>query len=369
MADTHISQAIHFAEDYLDHYQPYKGHWCYEDGCALTAAADMYRATNNNRYGDFVLQYLSARIEKDGTVDGYENELFSTDTINSGKSLFFAYEMTGENRYRSAIEYHMNRLRRHPRTNCGSFWHKDTYPNQVWLDGLYMVQPFYMEYEMRFNGMLNIPDIVQQFQNVRRNMWNPEKELNYHAWDESKTQPWCNSETGLSPNFWLRSTGWYLMALIDCIDLCDEQLYEHRRALTDIFRECIRGIMKWQDPQSGLFYQVIDRADVPGNYIETSGSSMIAYAVLKGARLQILSPEKYLPIGLKMFDRICETKLVRHEDTTLHLKDICKVAGLGPGNKRDGSVEYYLSEPVVEDDIKGAGPFIMALSERIQAEI
>ncbi len=353
---------------YLEKYTPYKSYWNYEDGCVLKGCIDLYEATGDEAFKAWVLKYLETYVMPDGSIPNYEMRQYNIDSINSGKALFFGYEQTGDERYRKAIEFHMQRLREHPRCQCGNFWHKQLYPNQIWLDGLYMAQPFYMAYEMKFGGMEKVGDIVSQFKNVRKYLYDAEKGLNYHAYDEDREQFWADKETGLSANFWLRSTGWYLMALIDTIGLCTEQLYEHYRALVDIFRESIAGVLRYQ-AENGLFYQVIDHAEAEGNYTETSGSSMIAYAVLKGVRLGILDPEKYLPIGKQVMEALIGTKLMVEEDGVTRLADICWVAGLGPAKNpnRDGSVAYYLSEPKKSDDAKGVGPFIMAYSEYLKA--
>ena len=356
-------------KEYLAKYQHYKTYWNYEDGCILKGAIDLYKATGDEAFRQYVLDYVSHYVAADGSIPNYEMRQYNSDSINSGKALFFALEETGEERYRQAIEFHMQRLREHPRCQCGSFWHKQLYPNQVWLDGLYMVEPFYMAYEMQFGGMEKVADIVRQFKNVRAHLWNGEKGLNYHAWDEAKAMFWADKETGLSANFWLRSTGWYLMALVDTIALCREELYEHYRALVDIFRESLAGVLRYQ-AADGLFYQVIDHPEAEANYTETSGSSMVAYALLKGVRLGILDPEKYLPIGKRVFEALVSEKLKPEEDGVTRLTDICWVAGLGPEKnpQRDGSVAYYLSEPKKSDDAKGVGPFIMACSEYLLAQ-
>lgn len=357
-----------FLKDYLSAYTPYKSYWNYEDGCVLIGCIDLYYATGDSDYKTFVLNYLETYVMPDGSIPNYEMRKFNIDSINCGKALFFGLKETGDSRYEKAIRFHMERLRQHPRCVCGNFWHKENYPNQIWLDGLYMAQPFYMAYEKLFDGYAHVQDITSQFQNVRKYLYNAGKGLSYHAYDEAKIQPWCNKETGLSPNFWLRSMGWYLMALIDCIDLSSQQLFEHYKALVDIFRESIRGVMRYQDAETGLFYQVIDRGDVPDNYLETSGSAMIAYALLKGVRLGVLNPEKYLPHGLGVFESLAARKLRTDDQGQAHLGDICAVAGLGPGEKRDGSVAYYLSEPKVDDDSKGVGPFMMAYAEYLSAK-
>lgn len=354
-----------YIKDYLTAYTPYKTYWNYEDGCVLKGCIDLYHATGDEDYRSFVLRYLENYVQQDGTISNYDTAKHSIDSFNCGKALFFALDETGDERYRRAIDFHMERLKQHPRCECGSFWHKENYPNQVWLDGLYMAQPFYMGYEARFDGMAEIQDVISQFKTVRRHLWNQEKGLNYHAWDEVKIQPWCSKETGCSANFWLRSTGWYLMALIDCIDLCPEMLYEHYRALVDLFRESMRGVLRYQDPESKLFYQVIDQADLPGNYTETSGSAMIAYSLLKAVRLGVMNEEKYLPMAEKIMEALMQRKLVEH-DGHVELTDICLMAGLS--DTRDGSAAYYLSEPRVSDDSKGVGPFMMAWAEYLQAK-
>ncbi len=355
-------------KEYLAKYTHYKSYWNYEDGCILKAAADLYKATGDADYKQFVIDYMEKYVMPDGSIPNYEMRQYNSDSINSGKTLFFALDETGDERYRQAIEFHMQRLREHPRCECGNFWHKQLYPYQIWLDGLYMVQPFYMEYEMKFGGMEKVADIVSHFKSARKYLWNPEKGLNYHAFDEKKQMFWADPVTGHSANFWLRSTGWYLMGLADAIGACREELYEHYRALVDIFRESIAGVLRYQ-AADGLFYQVIDHPEAEGNYTETSGSAMVAYALLKGVRLGILDPEKYLPIGKRVFEAIVNTKLRPEEDGVTRLTDICWVAGLGPEKnpQRDGSVAYYLSEPKKSDDSKGVGPFIMAYSEYLQA--
>lgn len=358
-----------FAHRYMEEYTQYKNGWNYEDSCILVAAIDLFRATGDPFYRDFAMRYMTRFVQPDGSIPAFELHAYSIDNIAPGRPLFFAMEQQPEDpRWRTAIEFHMNRLRTHPRCKCGNFWHKEIYPWQVWLDGLYMAQPFRMLYERRLNGNADLKDITNQFKVVREHLFNEEKKLYYHGWDESRQQPWCDKETGLSANFWSRAMGWYLMALIDCIDFCDEQMFEHRQALVEIFREAIAGILPWTDPETGLIYQVIDRADVKGNYLETSGSAMLCYALLKGVRLGVLQSDRYLPAGLKAWKGLTETKFITGEDGKPHICDMCRVAGLGPGDKRDGSVAYYLSEDRCCDEVKGVAAFMMACSEALQAK-
>lgn len=353
---------------FLENYQNYKTYWNYEDGCVLMGCRQLYEATGDPKYRDFVISYLKKVISDDGIITNYETGKHNIDSFNAGKVLFFAYDETKDEKYRKAIDFLMENLREQPRTKDGNFFHKAIYPNQVWLDGLYMAQPFYMEYETKYNKKENYGDILTQFRNVRKYMYNPEKKLSYHGYDEARVQPWADKKTGLSPNFWLRSMGWYLMAMIDTIDNMSEEIYESYRELSAQFKEALDGILQYADKDTGLFFQVIDHPEAKGNYTETSGSSMVAYSVMKAVRLDVISAEKYAERGTLIFDSIVREKLVSDENGVLHLGDICRVAGLGPGEQRDGSVEYYVSEIGVPDDSKGVGPFMMAYAQKLMLQ-
>lgn len=353
-----------FIDEYLAKYESYKDYWNYEDGCVLIGAKGLYEATGHEGYLNFILEYLSRYISEDGDIINYQKDKFSIDSVNAGKILFFAYDKTGEEKYRKAMEVVMDQLRHQPRCKCGNFFHKALYPGQIWLDGLYMAQPFYMEYTTRFENKEHYNDIINQFLNVQKYLYDEEKGLCYHAFDEERKQFWADKESGCSQNFWLRSMGWYLMALIDTMSVTSIEIYEQYRKLQDIFKLMVKGMLRYADESTGLFYQIIDRDDAEGNYLETSGSAMVGYAILKACRMGVLQKEKYQHIGERIVESLIEYKLSEKENE-IHLNDICLMAGLGPENKpsRDGSVGYYLSEPVVCDDAKGVGPFMMAYSQ------
>ncbi len=352
-----------YLNNYLRSYKHYKNYWNYEDGCVLIGCQQLFSAENKTIYMDFVIDYLDPLISEDGIILNYDNNRYSIDSFNSGKVLFPVYDYTGKRKYRYAIDYLMQRLNEYPRTCEGNFFHKSIYPDQVWLDGLYMAQPFYTEYETRYNCKANYDDILNQFRNVRKHMYDPFKKLYYHGYDAAGVQAWADKFTGLSSNFWLRSMGWYLMSLIDIIDIMSKEVCSQYRELCSFFSEAIDGILQYQDEKTKLFYQVIDRCDDKNNYTETSGSAMISYAILKAVRLRVIDPEKYLSVGDEIFDAIVKEK-IKKQDDKLSLTDICYVAGLGPGEDRDGSVEYYLSQKRVSDDPKGVGPFMMAYAQK-----
>ncbi len=340
--------------------------WNYEDACILNAAIQLYRAKGEDRFKNFVLEYLDSYIDKDGNILHYKQEDYKLDDVPHGRALIFAYEQTGDVRYQKAIAVLMQHLADQPRIPAGNFWHKKIYPNQVWLDGLYMAQPFYMAYETKYNKNAHYVDICNQFQLVLDRMYDEEKGLFYHGYDDSKAIFWADKETGCSANFWLRAMGWFMVACVDTMEEMDRKEYDSFRQIMDIYRVAAHGVLKYRDRESGLFYQVVDRADVEGNYLETSGSAMVAASVLKACRMKVLLPEKYQGVGENILECIIEQKLVE-TDGTLHLEDNCAVAGLGPDEgRRDGSVEYYLSEPVIEDDKKGMAALFMAYAQYLQ---
>ncbi|SEV86343.1 glycoside hydrolase family 88/105 protein [[Clostridium] fimetarium] len=355
-----------FIKEYIDNFKSAKDNkWNYEDGCVLKSAIMMYEVTAEEYYKKFILDYLKKYINEDGSINFYNNMDYNIDNVSTGTVLFFAYEETGDEKYRTAIENIMDQLRKQPRTEAGNFWHKMIYPNQVWLDGLYMGQVFYMQYETKFGGKEHYNDIISQFKNVRKYIFNEEKGLYYHAYDSLKEQPWANKETGVSPNHWLRAIGWYLLAIIDTMSVMEQPIYEYYRELQSLFKEAIAGVLQYQDKETGLFYQIVDKADAEGNYLETSGSVKIAYAILKACRMKVLLSEKYEDNAFHILNSLIDTRL-EEVDKKLQLGGICGVAGLGGKEKRDGTLKYYFNEPVIYDDHKGVGPFIMAYSESLR---
>ena len=340
------------------------GGWNYIDGCMILALMEIYQATGEEKYYEFADAFIDYRVSEDGRIDGYSVEEYNIDNVNAGKTLFSLYEINGKEKYRKAIELIYSQVQTQPRTKEGNFWHKKIYPNQVWLDGMYMGQPFYMEYETKLNNKKNYKDIFSQFANVVKYLRDEETGLYYHGYDESREVFWCNKETGLSQNFWLRALGWYSMALLDTLYKCEpgEEYREEYENLKKVYIDMMDSMLTFQH-ESGLWYQLPALGGKEPNYLETSGSSIMAYCLLKGVRLGFL-PESYREYGLKAFQGVCDMYL-KEKDGKLSLGGICLVAGLGPESdkRRDGSFEYYMSEPIVEDDAKGVGPLLLAYTE------
>ncbi|MDO4327337.1 MAG: glycoside hydrolase family 88 protein [bacterium] len=334
--------------------------WNYIDGCMIKAIIELYHITGDQKYLDFADNFIDYFVQEDGSIKSYNPLEYNLDNVNAGKTLFDLYKLTGKEKYRKAIDTVYSQLKGQPRTSTGNFWHKKIYPNQIWLDGLYMGQPFYMQYELEYNDGKNCMDSYQQFLNVYRLMRNDKNGLYYHAYDDSRESFWCDKVTGLSNNFWLRALGWYAMALIDTIDIMPDSLKEQRDELTRIYKELIDAMLKYQD-ESGMWYQLVNLGGIEPNYLETSGSAIYAYAIMKSVRLGILD-ESYYAYGEKAFKGTCD-KYLSEENGELQLGGICLVAGLGGKDKRDGTFGYYMGEPIVKNEAKGVAPLILAYIE------
>lgn len=337
--------------------------WNYIDGCMMTSLYTIYLQTGKKKYIDFIDKFVDFYVFDDGSIRGYDLETYNVDNLNEGRVLFDLYRETGKEKYKKAIDLLYSQVKRQPRTETGNFWHKKIYPNQVWLDGLYMAQVFYTRYETEFNGGKNYADIVNQFQSVYDNMYDKQKRLYYHGWDCSKKAFWSDKVTGLSKSFWLRSVGWYTVGLVDALSYFSDGEKQLKDKLICIFKETIEGLERYIESEKKMFYQVVDQTGREGNYLETSGSAMIAYAMMKGARLGFVD-KRFARVGEEVFNGICREYLTE-TDGKLNLGGICLMAGLGPetNRRRDGTFEYYISEPVVENDAKGTGPFVMAYTE------
>lgn len=338
--------------------------WNYVDGCMMLAYLTLSRVLGEKKYGAFAEAYMDRFVQEDGRVRTIAEEDRRLDDINGAKTFFPLYELTGKPKYRKAADHIYGFLREFPRTREGNFWHKRVYPNQVWLDGLYMAMPFYMEYETKYGGGKNCGDIFTQFATVRRRMRDEKTGLYYHGYDESRASRWSDPQTGCSKSFWLRSIGWLAAALADTLEKTDRRACgEGFRMLKDMLNGLVDSLLPYQEP-GGMFYQVADRASDEKNYPETSGTCMIAYGILKGVRLGFL-PERYRACGEKAFFGTMK-RYFRVRNGEPSLGGICLVGGLGRPDSRDGTPAYYYSEPVVESDGKGVAPFLLAFAELLQ---
>lgn len=343
-----------------------KSTWNYIDGCMIKAVIELYHITGNKKYLEFADSSINYFVNEDGSIQSYDPKEYNLDNVNAGKTLFDLYKLTGREKYRKAIDTVYSQLKGQPRTSTGNFWHKMIYPNQIWMDGLYMAQPFYMQYEVEYNNKANCRDSYEQFLHVYDLMRDTRNGLYYHAYDDSREAFWCDPVTGLSDNFWLRALGWYAMALVDTMEVMPEEMAEEKARLGAVYKELIDAMLPYQDQESGMWYQVVNRGRIQPNYLETSGSAIFAYAIMKSVRLGYLD-ERYFAFGRKAFDGICE-KYLSEENGELQLGGICLVAGLGNKEMREGTFDYYMREPVVKNEAKGVAPLILAYIEIMMRE-
>ena len=335
--------------------------WHYEPGVALLALSRLWAHMGKQRFYDFVAQNLNEFILPGGRIRTYRLEDYNLDQINEGKLLFFLFEITREERYKQAAFLLREQLRSHPRTNAGGFWHKRIYPHQMWLDGIYMACPFYAEFSKQFDEPEGFDDVARQIIIIEEHTRDPRTGLLYHAWDESKSQLWANPETGCSPHFWGRAVGWYAMALLDVLDHFPSD-HPQRERLVAVFQTTAEAVVRAQDLDSGVWYQVLDQGGRPGNYLEASASCMFVYALAKGVRVGFLGPEN-LAAARRGYEGILVEFVTVDEQGLVNLDGICAVAGLGGKPYRDGSYEYYVGEKAIANEYKGVGPFIMASLE------
>ena len=338
-----------------------KPKWDYTQGLIAKAVTTAYIATGDTAYLNYVRDFADYFIEEDGSIKTYKKSDYNIDRVNGGSFLYVYYSICPEPRIAAAIDTLYCQLLTHPRTTEGGFWHKKIYPWQMWLDGLYMAEPFYCQYAATHGLQEAFDDIQLQFETIDRHTYDSLSGLNYHGWDESKEQTWANKETGCSANFWGRSMGWYVMAMVDVLDNMPED-HPAYQSIKSMLQRSATNLLRYQDEDTHLWYQVLNEQEREGNYIESTCSAIFCYTFAKGANKGYL-PESFRAEAEKIFDGIIKNLVIENADGTLSLTHCCSVAGLGGKQQRDGSFEYYISEPQRNDDPKGIGPLILAAIE------
>ena len=361
--NTLVDQAwsVRIADSALARYPLDQAMWHYEHGLLLKSIEAVWRATGAVRYWHFIHDTIDLFVDNDGGIRTYELEEYNLDQINPGKSLFTLWQSTGDRRYTTALHTLRRQLAQQPRTLSGGFWHKQIYPHQMWLDGIFMASPFYAEYALTFDEPSGFDDVALQITLLAEHARDPQTGLLYHAWDESKQQRWADPVTGCSPHVWGRALGWYAMALVDVLDYVPRD-HATRSSIITILNRLVEAIARVQDQATGLWYQVLDQGSRSGNYLEASASCMLVYALAKAVRLGY-SPIDHLAIAQRGYQSILNQLVTIDERGEVHLTGVCSVAGLGGDPYRDGSFEYYISEPIRTDDLKGVGSFILAAIE------
>ncbi len=336
--------------------------WSYDMGVILKGFQGIWENTADKKYYNYIQQQMDFFVQDNGSIKNYKPDEYNIDHINNGKLILLLYKITQKEKYLKAAKLLYSQLETHPRTKEGSFWHKKIYPNQVWLDGLYMGQPFYAEYAQLTNNAAAFDDIANQFINIEIHTRDAATGLLYHAWDESKSIAWANKETGNAPNFWARAMGWYANAIVDVLDYFPTD-HPKRKKLIQILARLTNALEKERDATTGLWYDVMhyDGIGKEKNYFETSAASQFIYAIAKGVRKKYL-PTNKIDIATKAYKSLVE-KFINVKNGQTNLEGTVKVSGLGGKPFRDGSFAYYMSEPIITNDPKGVGAFILASNE------
>ena len=336
--------------------------WTYDMGVVLKGVEGVWLSTGRAEYYNYIQQQVDFYLREDGSIKTYKQEDFNLDNVNNGKLLLLLYRVTLKEKYLKGAKTLRQQLQLQPRTNTGAFWHKKVYPNQQWLDGLYMEAPFYAEYAMISHDDSAFTDIANQFILAEKNTRDSATGLLYHAYDESMQMAWANKTNGHSPLCWARAMGWYSAALVDALEFFPIE-HPKRKELLAILNRLSIAIQNQQDLKTGLWKDVLNYkgADANKNYFEASASSQFVYAIAKAVRLGFLSANK-LVIAQKGFSGL-QKQFVKEENGQTNLYGTVKVSGLGGNPYRDGSFAYYMSEPVIVNDPKGIGAFLMACNE------
>jgi unsaturated rhamnogalacturonyl hydrolase len=353
--------SVRMAESVMQRHPNRYGSWDYVTGTVLRGFEELWEDTGDERYYNYIKNTVDYVVNENGTIDGYNVYSYNIDEINEGRMVLFMYKNTGLDKYKTAAELLRSQLENHPRTSEGGFWHKQVYPHQMWLDGLYMGSPFYAEYGLILDEPEAFDDVSLQLRLMEKHGRDSITGLLYHGWDESREQAWSDPITGQSPNFWGRGIGWYAMALVDVLDFLP---YDHadRDSIIGIVNRLAEAMFDFQD-DSGLWWQVVDKGDSTDNYLESSVSTMMVYSMTKAVRMGYID-EAYLSNILKAYEGILTQFITFNPDSTINLIQTCRTAGLGGSPYRDGSYDYYVNQTSIStNDGKAVGPFITASIE------
>ncbi len=337
-----------------------KAKWDYTSGLFTLALLKLNQHVPDAQFVEYAKDNIGSFITEDGNIQGYKMADYNIDNIAPGKTVIALYELTQEPRYKKCAELLRKQLDQHPRTSEGGFWHKQRYPWQMWLDGLFMGAPFYAEYAKLYDparAAATYDDVAKQFRLINAHLYDAKSGLSFHGWDEKREQDWANPATGTSSNFWGRGLGWFAMACVDTLDFLPKD-HPGRPEIIATLKQVCDGVVKWQDKESGLWWQVLDQGGREKNYLEATAACMFVYAMAKGVNENYLAAAPYHAAIEKGYAGIIHRLMKRDERGEVSLTQCCSVAGLGYG--RDGSYDYYMREPVIDNDLKGVGPFILA---------
>jgi len=335
---------------------PPKGDFHYHAGVFLSGMMKTYEICGGEEYFDYVKKWVDSVVVAPGIVNQYMKG--SLDDYMAAILLFPLYEKTWDKKYSQTLHMLMANIRNWVKNPYGGFYHKEWCPDQVWLDGLYMAGPLQALYGKTFKEKCFLDEAVRQAVIMYENIQDKETKLLYHAWDASKTAPWCDKETGLAPEVWGRALGWYVVAILDIMEHLDENSSEYKK-LAEIEKEVLLAVLSYQGKENKLWYQVVNKADCDGNWPESSCSCLYVYAAAKAVRMGVIEKE-YLEIALSGFEAIMKEFVRIDEEDNLILSGVCIGTGVLDYNG-------YINRPTSENDLHGMGAFLLMCSEIAKA--
>ncbi|WP_289660901.1 glycoside hydrolase family 88/105 protein [Flavobacterium panacagri] len=337
-----------------------KPKWDYKMGFVLSGFEKLYQKTNDKKYLNYIKEYVDEMIDSTGNIKKYDAKVYNIDYLNPGKLLFNLYEITKDSRYFEIIGKLRTQLETQPRTASGGFWHKQIYPNQMWIDGLYMAEPFYTQFTVKYEKGKSLDDVAKQFELVQNHLVDKKTGLVYQAWDESKEIGWADKQTGTSPTIWGRGIGWYMVALVETLDYFPKS-HPKYKVLVGYLNQIAKNVNQYKS-ESGLWYQVADKPEKFGNYVEPSASGMIIYAFAKGTNRGYLGGS-YKSTAKKSFESFIKEFIKVDKKGEINVLNVSSNVGLGGKPFRDGTNEYYLTAKTKENGAIGLGAFLLAAVE------
>ncbi len=337
-----------------------KPKWDYKMGFVLSGFEKLYQKTNDKKYLNYIKEYVDGMIDSTGNIKKYDVKEYNIDCLNPGKLLFNLYEITKDSRYLNIIGKLRNQLESQPRTASGGFWHKQIYPNQMWIDGLYMAEPFYAQFTVKYEKGKSLDDIAKQFELIQNHIVDKKTGLVYQAWDESKEIAWADKQTGTSPTIWGRGIGWYMVALVETLDYFPKS-HPKYKVLVGYLNQMAKNVNQYKS-ENGLWYQVADKPELYGNYVEPSASGMIIYAFAKGANKGYLA-SSYKSTAKKSFDSFVKEFVKVDKKGEVNVLNVSSNVGLGGKPFRDGTNSYYLNSKTKDNGAIGLGAFLLSAIE------
>jgi unsaturated rhamnogalacturonyl hydrolase len=330
---------------------PPKNRFHYHQGVFLSGVERIWRLSGEQKYRDYIKNWLDYYIDENGKIR-FDDHARQFDDMQPAILLFNLYKETGDPRYKKVLDNFASIVEKWPSNARGGFWHKYDQPNQMWLDGLYMIGPYALMYAHYFDRPYFYEKIYRQMNLMRRNMTDPKTGLLYHGWDDSKTAAWADKKTSLSPVFWGRSIGWYAVAVMDILDYLPAE-HERHREFESAAVDIINALVRFQDEESGLWFQVVDKGDDPENWLETSCSCLFTYAIAKAVKTGLIhrSYTKYIH---RAYEGIIKTLAFNCDD--LILSRVCVGTEVG-------DYDFYIKRPTAQNDLHGMGAFLLMCTE------